>query len=154
MTIVTVFIILIIPKMVLALYEVSTISDIVECYESSCYYYLSPKRWAMDIIIRYLVMLNSSINFIIYCFVGSNFRNTLKQIFLRVESSIPTRSLEVSTMFIHSMSNSMDTSFGETVKSTPLETNLLQINLSADISHRPAEEYENLISPERLSVSV
>ena len=152
MTIVTVFIILIIPKMVLALYEVSTIPDILECYESSCYYYLSPKRWAMDIIIRYLVMLNSSINFIIYCFVGSNFRNTLKQIFLKVESSFPTRSRDVSTMFTHSMS--MDTYFGETVKSTPLEKNLLQINLSSDISPRPAEENENLISPLRLSVSV
>ena len=30
-----------------------------------------------DSIIRYLVMLNSSINFIIYCFVGTNFRQTL-----------------------------------------------------------------------------
>ena len=37
MTIVTVFIILSIPKMVSALYEVSTIPDILECYESSCY---------------------------------------------------------------------------------------------------------------------
>ena len=31
----------------------------------------------LDSIIRYLVMLNSSINFIIYCFVGPNFRQTL-----------------------------------------------------------------------------
>ena len=30
----------------------------------------------MDHIVRYLIMLNSSINFIIYCFIGSNFRKT------------------------------------------------------------------------------
>ena len=77
MTIVAVFITLSIPRMVLALYEVTTIPNILECYRRSCYYYITSKRWVVDSIIRYLVMLNSSTNFLIYCFVGSNFRRTL-----------------------------------------------------------------------------
>ena len=92
MAIVIVFIILNIPRMILALYEVSTIPDIIDCYKNNCYYYLSSNRWMMDIVVRYLVMLNSSINFIIYCFVGSKFRNTLKKIFLKEENSVTMRS--------------------------------------------------------------
>ena len=42
----------------------------------------------MDSVIRYLVMLNSSVNFIIYCFVGSRFRNSLKEIFFPKNDSI------------------------------------------------------------------
>ena len=80
MTIVIVFIILNIPKMSLSLYEVSTIPNIIECNERQCPYQISSKRWLLDSIIRYMVMLNSSINFIIYCFVGSNFRSTLVQL--------------------------------------------------------------------------
>ena len=79
MTIVTVFIILNIPKMVLALYEVMTIPNILECYRRRCHYYITSKRWVADSLIRYLVMLNSSTNFLIYCFVGSNFRRTLME---------------------------------------------------------------------------
>ena len=37
-------------------------------------------------ILRYLVLLNSSINFIIYCFVGSNFRTTLRNHVFKVVS--------------------------------------------------------------------
>ena len=77
MTVVSIFIILTIPKVTLALYEVSTIPDILECHRRKCRYYISSQRWMADSIIRYLVMLNSSINFIIYCFVGTNFRQTL-----------------------------------------------------------------------------
>ena len=77
MTVVAVFILLSIPKVFLALYEVSTIPTILDCHQRKCRYHISPGRWVADSIIRYLVMLNSSINFIIYCFVGSNFRQTL-----------------------------------------------------------------------------
>ena len=74
MTLVAVFIILSIPRMSLALFEVSTIPNILECYKHMCRYYISSGRWVADIFIRYLVLLNSSTNFIIYCCVGANFR--------------------------------------------------------------------------------
>ena len=96
MSIVFVFVVLHFPKMIMALYEVnqisnslyncayfstfwqvSTIPDILDCYRNGCMYYVSSSRWIADHIIRYLVMLNSSVNFIIYCFVGSYFRETL-----------------------------------------------------------------------------
>ena len=80
MTIVILFIILNTPRISLSLYEVSTIPHVLECYERQCQYNISSKRWLLDSIIRYLVMLNSSINFIIYCFMGSNFRRTLKNL--------------------------------------------------------------------------
>ena len=77
MTIVAVFIILSVPKMAMAIHEVSTIPSILDCFSRQCGYFLSSSRWIMDILVRYLVMLNSSTNFLIYCFVGSNFRQTL-----------------------------------------------------------------------------
>jgi hypothetical protein len=77
MTIVAVFILLSMPKVILTLFEVSTIPNILDCHQRTCRYYVSSKRWVADSIIRYLVMLNSSTNFIIYCFFGSNFRRTL-----------------------------------------------------------------------------
>ena len=83
MRIVIIFIILNIPRVSLSIYEVSTIPNILECYERNCRYYISSKRWLLDKIIRYLVILNSSINFFIYCFVGSNFRNTLNNVVLK-----------------------------------------------------------------------
>ena len=77
LTLVIVFIVLSTPKMVLALVEVSTIPNILDCYEKNCGYYITSSRWIADIVVRYLVLLNSAVNFIIYCFVGTNFRNTL-----------------------------------------------------------------------------
>ena len=44
----------------------------------------------MFIVLRYLVLLNSSINFIIYCFVGSNFRTTLRNHIFKVVSPVNT----------------------------------------------------------------
>ena len=77
MGVVGVFILLSIPKMGLALFEVSTIPNILECYQRKCRYYISSGRWVSDISIRYMVLLNSSVNFYIYCFAGANFRKVL-----------------------------------------------------------------------------
>ena len=92
MIIVMVFVLTNIPRMSLMLYEVYTIPNILECYDMACQYHISSLRytifwkskctwwcfrWLLDSLVRYLLMLNSSINFLIYCFVGSNFRNTL-----------------------------------------------------------------------------
>ena len=79
-TIVLIFIILNIPRVFMSLYEVSTIPTLLECYDRQCPYHISSMRWLLDSIIRYLVMLNSSINFIIYCFMGSNFRKNLHKL--------------------------------------------------------------------------
>ena len=45
MTVVSVFILLSIPKVFLALYEVTTIPNILECHERKCRYYISSERW-------------------------------------------------------------------------------------------------------------
>ena len=77
MTIVIVFVFLNIPRVILGVFEVSTIPNILECRRRHCRYFISPGRWVADSIIRFLLMLNSSLNFIIYCFHGSTFRRTL-----------------------------------------------------------------------------
>ena len=77
MTLVMVFIILNIPRTSLLVYEASTIPNILDCHNRKCPYFISSTRWLVDSIIRYLVMLTSSVNFIIYCFVGSTFRTNL-----------------------------------------------------------------------------
>ena len=94
--IVAVFMILNLPKTMIALWEVSTIPSILDCYDRKCGYFITSKRWIADIIVRYLVMLNSSTNFLIYCFVGSNFRNTL---LVSVRALLPkTRASAVNTL--------------------------------------------------------
>ena len=83
MIIVILFILLNLPKMSLSMFEIFTIPNILECYERQCPYHISKKRWLMDSLARYMVMLNSSINFIIYCFVGSSFRSTLIELLVK-----------------------------------------------------------------------
>ena len=82
-TIVCAFILLNIPTMLLTVYELAVIPNVLDCLKRKCRYYISSKTWLMDSITRYMVTLNCFINFIIYCFVGSNFRRTLGHLIKR-----------------------------------------------------------------------
>ena len=88
MMVVVVFILFSLPRTVMALYEVSSINNIITCLERRCRYSVNSGQWVADSIIRYLMVLNSSTNFIIYCFYGSVFRQVLRDklcIILRFE---------------------------------------------------------------------
>ena len=50
----------------------------VECFSSPAGSYYGPEwQLVVDIIARYLAVINSSINFIIYCVAGNQFRSVL-----------------------------------------------------------------------------
>ena len=54
----------------------------VDCFNSPVGQYFVPEwQLLVDIIARYLAVLNSSINFIIYCVAGKQFRGILARIF-------------------------------------------------------------------------
>ena len=58
------------------------------CFESPTGRYLGP-GWQnlMDLLSRYLAVLNSSINFALYCLMGRQFRRELKSI---CSAKVPT----------------------------------------------------------------
>ena len=50
----------------------------VECFNSPTASYFGPEwQLVVDMITRYLAVINSSINFIIYCVAGKQFRSVL-----------------------------------------------------------------------------
>ena len=50
----------------------------VECFSSPAGSYFGPEwQLVVDMIARYLAVINSSINFIIYCLAGKQFRRVL-----------------------------------------------------------------------------
>ena len=54
----------------------------IDCFNSPLGKYFGPEwQHLVDMIARYLAVLNSSINFIIYCVAGKQFRNILANIF-------------------------------------------------------------------------
>ena len=143
MTVVTVFILLNIPRMILVLYEVTLIPNILECFRRRCKYHPTSKMWAADSIVRYLVLLNSSINFLIYCFVGSNFRRTLVESLAPLLKLCPItlntaqpqhRSLSVVTTLQVSMHNIVndDTEDGGTKQDDMVDSKLVKHHNDAD----------------------
>ena len=62
----------------------------VECFNSPAASYYGPEwQLLMDMLARYLAVLNSSINFIIYCVAGKQFRSVLVTLLhLKTESTI------------------------------------------------------------------
>ena len=53
----------------------------MRCFQNNVFYFAPIEQWLVDFVARYLVILNSSINFIIYCLVGSDFRKAFLQMF-------------------------------------------------------------------------
>ena len=53
------------------------------CYESGRDYNISRETYIIDYIARFLTVVNSSFNFVIYCLVGSQFRSELENLFRR-----------------------------------------------------------------------
>ena len=62
----------------------------VECFTSPAGSYYGPEwQLVVDMLARYLAVLNSSINFIIYCVAGKQFRSVLVTLLhLKTESTI------------------------------------------------------------------
>jgi hypothetical protein len=74
---VTVFLILNTPRLILGIVEVTQLSTVEQCYQHGLPYNISKHTYLLDFLARFLVILNSSINFIIYILVGSEFRSKL-----------------------------------------------------------------------------
>jgi len=94
MVLVMVFLILNTPRIILGVIEVSELTTVERCYEHDLDYHVSKETYILDFLARFLVILNSSVNFVIYCLVGSEFRSNM---FNRLNRRSGTRSKEVSS---------------------------------------------------------
>ena len=81
MVLVVVFLVLNSPRLVLGLIEVTQLSSVELCYRHGLDYHIHKQTYLLDFAARFLVIVNSSINFIIYCLVGSEFRHHLMAMF-------------------------------------------------------------------------
>ena len=81
MVLVMVFLLLNSPRLVLSLVEVTQLSTVEKCYKLGLDFHIYKTTYLLDFTARFLVILNSSINFIIYCMAGSQFRHKLLTIF-------------------------------------------------------------------------
>ena len=87
MVLVFVFLILNSPRLILGLIEVTQLSAVELCYEHNLDYHVSKETYLLDFLARFLVIVNSSTNFLIYCLTGSQFRHQLVDMFHRVSGS-------------------------------------------------------------------
>ena len=77
MVMVLVFLILNTPRIILGVMEVSELRNVELCYEKDMDYNMPKQTYIFDFFARFLVIINSSVNFLIYCVVGSEFRRQL-----------------------------------------------------------------------------
>ena len=95
MALVLVFLVLNTPRLILTFIEVRSLYKILNVYNflfydqvtqlpmvETCYaagldYKLTKETYILDFLARFLVVVNSSVNFVIYCLVGSQFRAEL-----------------------------------------------------------------------------
>ena len=84
MVLVLIFLILNCPRLVLGLIEVTQLYSVELCYHHHLDYHIKKETYLLDFAARFLVILNSSINFIIYCLAGSQFRHKLLHILNKI----------------------------------------------------------------------
>ena len=84
MVLVLIFLILNCPRLVLGLIEVTQLYSVELCYHHHLDYHIKKETYLLDFAARFLVILNSSINFIIYCLAGSQFRHKLLDIVKKI----------------------------------------------------------------------
>ena len=61
----------------------------VECFNSPAASYYGPEwQLVVDMFARYLAVVNSSINFIIYCLAGSQFRHNLLDMVMKISGNL------------------------------------------------------------------
>ncbi|XP_023346074.1 FMRFamide receptor isoform X2 [Eurytemora carolleeae] len=77
---VVVFLGLNVPRLFLSFKEVTSIRTVEKCLDNGIFFNISEETYIADFIARLCAVLNSSINFIIYCMFGTEFR---KQLFLK-----------------------------------------------------------------------
>ena len=87
MVLVLVFLILNSPRLILGLIEVTQLSAVELCYEHNLDYHISKETYILDFLARFLVIVNSSTNFLIYCLTGSQFRHQLVAMLHKVSGS-------------------------------------------------------------------
>jgi len=91
MALVMVFLILNTPRIILGVYEVTQLKIVEKCFKNNLEYHMPKLTYILDFVARFLVILNSSINFLIYCMVGSEFRSNLFAMMgIRTTSTRPT----------------------------------------------------------------
>ena len=65
------------PRIILGVVEVTQLRVVKQCFENGLDHHVSKQTYILDFLARFLVILNSSVNFLIYCLVRSEFRAKL-----------------------------------------------------------------------------